>query len=31
MVMYSLTDDGQALLASVLATPAARRRKRAHA
>jgi DNA-binding transcriptional ArsR family regulator len=31
MVMYSLTDEGQALLASVLAAPAARRRKRVHA
>jgi DNA-binding transcriptional ArsR family regulator len=31
MVMYSLTDDGQALLASLLTTPAGRRRKRAHA
>ena len=31
MVMYALTDEGQALLASVLAAPAARRRKRVHA
>jgi ArsR family transcriptional regulator, lead/cadmium/zinc/bismuth-responsive transcriptional repressor len=31
MVMYSLTEEGQALLASVLPTPAARRSKRAHA
>ena len=31
MVMYSLTEEGQALLASVLPAPVARRRKRVHA
>jgi DNA-binding transcriptional ArsR family regulator len=31
MVMYSLTEEGQTLLASVLPAPAARRRKRVHA
>ena len=31
MVMYSLTAEGQTLLASVLPAPAAHRRKRAHA
>jgi DNA-binding transcriptional ArsR family regulator len=31
MVMYSLTEEGQALLASVLPTTGARRRKRVHA
>jgi len=31
MVMYSLTDDGQALLASVLPVKGAGRRKRVHA
>src|SRR6266536_554696 len=31
MVMYSLTAEGQTLLASVLAEPTARRRKRVHA
>jgi ArsR family transcriptional regulator, lead/cadmium/zinc/bismuth-responsive transcriptional repressor len=31
MVMYSLTDDGQTLLASVLPAPGARRRKRVRA
>src|SRR5881409_765751 len=31
MVMYSLTKEGQTLLASVLPTPVARRRKRVHA
>ena len=31
MVMYSLTDDGRKLLASVLPTPAARHRKRVRA
>ena len=31
MVMYSLTAEGQALLASVLPAPVARRRKRVHA
>jgi DNA-binding transcriptional ArsR family regulator len=31
MVMYSLTEEGQALLASVLPTPRARRRKRVRA
>jgi DNA-binding transcriptional ArsR family regulator len=31
MVMYSLTDDGRQLLASVLPAPASRRRKRVHA
>jgi DNA-binding transcriptional ArsR family regulator len=31
MVMYSLTEEGQALLASFLPAPVARRRKRVHA
>src|SRR4051812_20866108 len=31
MVMYSLTEEGQTLLASVLPTPAMRRTKRVHA
>jgi DNA-binding transcriptional ArsR family regulator len=31
MVMYSLTEEGRKLLASVLPAPAARRRKRLHA
>ena len=31
MVMYSLTDEGRKLLASVLPAPAARRTKRVHA
>ena len=31
MVMYSLTEEGETLLASVLPAPAARRRKRVHA
>ena len=31
MVMYSLTEEGRTLLASVLPAPAARRRKRLHA
>jgi DNA-binding PadR family transcriptional regulator len=31
MVMYSLTEEGRTLLASVLPAPAARRRKRVHA
>jgi DNA-binding transcriptional ArsR family regulator len=31
MVMYSLTEEGQTLLASVLATPGTRGRKRVHA
>ena len=31
MVMYSLTEEGRKLLASVLPTPAARRRKRVRA
>jgi DNA-binding transcriptional ArsR family regulator len=31
MVMYSLTEEGQTLLASVLPAPAARGRKRVHA
>ena len=31
MVMYSLTEEGRILLASALAAPAARRRKRVHA
>jgi len=31
MVMYSLTEEGQALLASVLTATAAQRRKRVHA
>jgi DNA-binding transcriptional ArsR family regulator len=31
MVMYSITEEGQALLASVLPAPAARSGKRAHA
>jgi ArsR family transcriptional regulator, lead/cadmium/zinc/bismuth-responsive transcriptional repressor len=31
MVMYSLTDEGRKLLASVLPAPAARRRKRVRA
>ena len=31
MVMYSLTEEGQALLASVLPAPRAHRRKRVHA
>jgi DNA-binding transcriptional ArsR family regulator len=31
MIMYSLTEEGQTLLASVLPAPAARRRKRVHA
>jgi hypothetical protein len=30
MVMYSLTAEGQTLLASVLPAPAARRTKRVH-
>jgi DNA-binding transcriptional ArsR family regulator len=31
MVMYSLTEEGRDLLASVLPAPVARRRKRVHA
>jgi len=30
MVMYSLTEEGRTLLASVLPMPGARRRKRVH-